>query len=53
MRIRVATAVCIALVVAAAVLANGCEKKGGAERAGKQIDRAIDDLRDAAKRATR
>jgi hypothetical protein len=53
MRTPVATALSIALVVATIVLAAGCEKKGSAERAGKQIDRALDDLRDAARRATK
>jgi hypothetical protein len=36
----------------ATLLAAGCEK-GPAERAGKQVDRAIDDFKNAAKRATR
>lgn len=42
----------IVLVIVTALLATGCQQ-GPAERAGKQVDRAIDDFKDAAKRATR
>lgn len=42
----------LSLVIGTALLTAGCEK-GPAERTGKQVDRAIDDFKDAAKRATR
>lgn len=42
----------LACAIGAAALTAGCEKEGAAERAGKELDRAVGDLKDAAKRAT-
>lgn len=39
-------------LVIAALLTAGCEK-GSAERAGKQVDRAVNDFKDAVERATK
>jgi hypothetical protein len=39
-----------ALIVVA--LLGACEREGPAERAGKQVDRAAEDVRDAVKDAT-
>jgi hypothetical protein len=42
----------MSVVIGTTVLAAGCEK-GSAERAGKQVDRAVGDFKDAVERATK
>lgn len=53
MNTRIVTGLLMSLVIGTTVLVGACERKGPAERAGKQFDRAIGDLKDAAKRATK
>lgn len=51
MNIRGYTALSLVLAIALGTATIGCEK-GPAERAGENVDRAVDDLKDAAKDAT-
>jgi hypothetical protein len=45
--------VLMSLILGTTVLVAGCAKKGPAERAGKQVDRAVGDFKDAVERATK
>lgn len=52
MNARMVSGILMLLVIGATVLVAGCEKRGPAERAGKKVDRVIDDLKDAVDHAT-
>lgn len=47
MKKSVALLIGITLMVGGAVLGTGCEREGPAERAGEDIDRTIEDMKDA------
>ncbi len=52
MTVRMISGLLVSLAIGTTVLTAGCEKTGPAERAGKQFDRTIDDLKNAANHAT-
>ena len=47
MKKSVALLVGISLMLSGALLGTGCERQGPAERVGKDIDRAVEDMKDA------
>jgi hypothetical protein len=47
MKKSVALLVSLTVMCGGVVLGTGCERQGPAERAGKDIDRAVEDMKDA------